>query len=158
MGPGAVQATGADLTCAYEVGKVGGASGAALLCGGMTGTMEASARGAKEAGGVTIGVGPTGNKADMNPYIDYPLLTNMHAARNYMNVISSDILIFVSVRSPGTLSELAHAIQMQKPSIVVQGSENLQAYIAELEAERVSFVGSADALSTQLKQLLLAQK
>jgi len=151
MGPGAKEATTEDLACAYEVGKLVASTGAVLLCGGMKGTMEGSAKGAQEAGGLTIGIGPTRDKADMNPYIDLPLLTSMHAGRNYMNVISSDILIFVSVGSPGTLSELAYAIQMRIPSIIIRGAENLQTYVAELNADQVWFVESIDELNSRLE-------
>lgn len=154
MGPGEAQATQDDLDCAFAVGKLVGQSGAALLCGGMKGTMSESARGAKEVGGVTIGIGPTRDKADMNEYIDYPLLTSMHAGRNYMNIISSDMLVFVSVGSPGTLSELAYAIQMERPSIIIRGSDKLKAYIEEMEAENVIFVDSLEILQTKLTELL----
>ena len=143
-----------DLSCAFEVGKIVGQSGATLLCGGMKGTMAESARGAKEVDGVTIGIGPTRDKSDMNEYIDYPLLTSMHAGRNYMNIISSDVLIFVSVGSPGTLSELAYAIQMERPSIIIRGSEKLKEYVEEMKAENVTFVDSLEELETKLKELL----
>jgi uncharacterized protein (TIGR00725 family) len=154
MGPGEAQATNDDLVCAFEVGKIVGQSGVALLCGGMKGTMAESARGAKEVDGVTIGIGPTRDKADMNEYIDYPLLTSMHAGRNYMNIISSDVLIFVSVGSPGTLSELAYAIQMERPSIIIRGSEKLKAYVEEMKAKTVTFVDSLEELKDQLNNLL----
>jgi len=154
MGPGEAQVTKDDLDCAFEVGKIVGQSGAALLCGGMKGTMSESARGAKEVGGVTIGVGPTRDKSDMNEYIDYLLLTSMHAGRNYMNILSSDVLVFVSVGSPGTLSELAYSIQMERPTIIIRGSNKLKAYITEMQSKTVTFVDSLDDLSRQLKNFL----
>jgi hypothetical protein len=154
MGPGEVQATTEDLSCAYEVGKIVGQLEVALLCGGMKGTMSECARGAKEVGGVTIGIGPTRDKADMNEYIDYPLLTSMHAGRNYMNIISSDVLVFVSVGSPGTLSELAYAIQMERPSIVIRGSEKLKAYVEEMGAQHVTFVDTLAEVKSKLTTLI----
>jgi uncharacterized protein (TIGR00725 family) len=154
MGPGEKQSTKEDTECAFQIGKIVAKTGAVLLCGGMSGTMEASAQGAKEAGGLTVGIGPTKDKADMNPYIDIPLLTNMSAGRNYMNAISSDILIFVSVGSPGTLSELAFAIQMEVPSIVIRGSEKLKSYISEF-TEDVIFVDSIEELESKLNDLLI---
>lgn len=132
MGPGETQATTQDLKMAYEVGKLVAEIDAVLLCGGMKGVMETSAQGAQEHGGLTVGIGPTDNKEDMNPYIDIPLVTNMHAGRNYINVSSSDILIFISVGSPGTLSELAHAIQLKKPIYILNASEKLVTFITEL--------------------------
>lgn len=71
-----------------------------------------------------------------------------------MNVISSDILIFVSVGSPGTLSELAFAIQMQVPSIVIHGSEKLKSYISEFGEGDVTFLDSTEELELKLNDLL----
>lgn len=79
MGPGEKQSSKEDIECAFEVGKIVAKTGAVLLCGGMSGTMEASAKGAQEAGGLTAGIGPTKDKADMNQYVDIPLLTSMSA-------------------------------------------------------------------------------
>jgi uncharacterized protein (TIGR00725 family) len=154
MGPGEKQASKEDLKCAFEVGKLVAGTGAVLLCGGMSGTMEESAKGAQEAGGLTVGIGPTKDKADMNQYLDIPLLTSMSAGRNFINVISSDILIFVSIGSPGTLSELAYAIQMEIPSIVIRGSEKLQSCINEFTEGVVTFVDSMEELQAKLDELL----
>ena len=150
----AARATKEDIEYAFKIGRLVAQSGSVLLCGGMSGTMEASAKGAKEAGGITVGIGPTKDKKDMNEYLDIPLLTGMHAGRNFMNVISSDVLIFVSVGSPGTLSELAFAIQMEKPSIVLNGSEKLKSYIDEISDKRITFVDGLDELSLKLEGLL----
>lgn len=90
----------------------------------------------------------------MNQYIDIPLLTGMHAGRNFMNIISSDVVIFVSIGSPGTLSELAFAIQMERPSIVMHGSEKLKSYIDEILNGVVMFADSLSELETNLKKLL----
>ena len=154
MGPGEKEATREDIDHAFEIGKLVAKTDSVLLCGGMSGTMEASAKGAQEAGGLTIGIGPTKDKEDMNKYLDIPLLTGMHAGRNFMNVISSDVLVFVSVGSPGTLSELAFAVQTEKPSIVIRGSEKLKSYIDELSSKSVNFVDSLDELDKKLKELL----
>lgn len=154
MGPGEKEATQEDIECAFQVGKIVAKTGVVLLCGGMSGVMEASAKGAQEAGGLTVGIGPTKDKADMNQYIDIPLLTSMSAGRNFMNAISSDILIFVSVGSPGTLSELAFAIQMEVPSIIIRGSEKLKSYINEFAGDSVTFVDSTEELEAKLHKLL----
>lgn len=154
MGPGQNEASPEDNEYAYQIGKIVAENEAVLLCGGMSGTMEASAKGAQESGGLTVGIGPSRDKAEMNRYLDIPLLTSMHAGRNYMNVISSDILIFVSVGSPGTLSELAYAIQMKVPSIVIRGSEKLKAYIAEFANGSVTFVDSLEELEDKFRSMI----
>lgn len=152
MGPGEKEATKKDLDFAFEIGKLVAETNSVLLCGGMSGVMEASAKGAREKGGTTIGIGPTGDKQDMNKYIDILLLTNMHAGRNYMNIISSDALVFVSVASPGTLSELAFAIQTEKPSVVINGSEKLKKCIEEFSAINVLFVDTVEQVAVFLKK------
>lgn len=150
MGPGAKQATQEDLKLAFEVGKAIGEGGAVLLCGAMKGVMEASAQGAKSVGGTTVGIGPVVDKAEINEYIDIPVMTGMGAGRNYQNVISSDLLVFVSVGSPGTLSELAYAIQMEKPSLVINASPELQAYVKTLDTNVVSFVTTLEEIKAAL--------
>lgn len=152
MGPGEKEATKDDLDIAYQAGQLVANLEAVLLCGGMKGTMEATAKGAQAAGGLTIGIGPTREKSDMNPYIDIPLLTSMHAGRNYMNILSSDMLIFVSVGSPGTLSELAYAIQLKKTSIIIRGSQKLRDFVSELDAPNVYFVDSFAELEQAVKR------
>ncbi len=49
---------------AAVVGKYVAEQGAVLVCGGMGGIMEGAAQGAREAGGMTIGILPTDNRAD----------------------------------------------------------------------------------------------
>ena len=154
MGPGKKQASQKDIEDAYKIGKIVAGLDAVLLCGGMSGVMEACAKGAQEAGGLTLGIGPTADKQDMNNYLDIPLLTGMHAGRNYMNVISSDVLVFVSVGSPGTLSELAFAIQVEKPSVVINGSEKLKEYIKEISGTQIIFVDTTNEIKQYLEKML----
>lgn len=154
MGPGEKQATEADLACAYEVGRIVANTGSLLLCGGMSGVMEESARGAQENGGLVLGIGPGIAKAEMNKYVDIPLLTGMHAGRNFINILSSDVLVFVGVGSPGTLSELAYAIQLNKPTYIIRGSEKLRAYIEEFQSSSVEFIDTLSNLENSLRTQL----
>lgn len=101
------------LRLAEEVGYEIGKSGAALICGGLSGVMEAACRGAKRAGGLTIGVIPTTRKADANPHVDIVIATGMGTARNVIIVRSADALIAVD-GSFGTLSEISHAFEQGK--------------------------------------------
>src|SRR5207245_10931429 len=70
------------LALAEEVGFLIARADAVLICGGLNGVMEASAKGAKRGGGLAVGVLPTGNTADSNPHIDLPLATAMSPAGN----------------------------------------------------------------------------
>lgn len=154
MGPGSKDAREDDVPYAYEVGKLVAKNNHLLLCGGMTGVMEASAKGASEGGGLVIGICPTADKKDANQYIDIPIVTGMGAGRNFMNILSSDILVFIGVSSPGTLSELAYAIQLAKPTIILRGNADLKNYVQkELKSEKVIFVETFIELEKKLEEL-----
>jgi uncharacterized protein (TIGR00725 family) len=89
---------------------------AVLITGGLTGAMEAASKGAKAAGGLTIGVLPGFSSRDANPYIDLPIVTGLSEARNIIIVRTADVLIAVG-GGPGTLSEIAFALKLEKPVI-----------------------------------------
>ncbi|HID40135.1 MAG TPA: TIGR00725 family protein [Calditrichaeota bacterium] len=104
---------------AYEVGKEIGKRGYGLICGGMGGVMEASAKGCQENGGLTIGIIPHKNKEEANPYLDIVIPTGMGIMRNLLIVRSAAVLIAIDGRY-GTLSEIAFALQIGKPVIGLQ--------------------------------------
>lgn len=99
----------AFLETAREVGRLLGERGAVLVCGGLGGVMEAAARGAKEAGGLTIGILPGGDRDDANPSIDVPLATGLGYTRNSIVALNADAIIAVDGEY-GTLSEIAYGI------------------------------------------------
>jgi uncharacterized protein (TIGR00725 family) len=98
------------------IGREVAARRAVLLTGGLTGAMEAAAKGAQRAGGLTIGVLPGFSPQDANPYIDVPIVTGLSEARNIIIVRTADVLIAVG-GGPGTLSEIAFALKLHKPVI-----------------------------------------
>ena len=114
MGPASCSLTTYDL--ARQVGFLIGQKGALLICGGGSGVMEASARGAKEAGGITIGILPGATAADANPYIDIPIVTDLGNARNIINILTSQVIIAVH-GAYGTLSEIALAMKCSIPLV-----------------------------------------
>ena len=103
---------------AAQVGRYIAEHGGVLVCGGMGGIMEGAARGAKEGGGVTIGILPTDDKRDANPYIDYAIPTGFGEARNLMVVRTADVVVALPGKY-GTLSEMAFARLFKKPVISV---------------------------------------
>ena len=103
---------------AAKVGNYIAEQGGVLVCGGMGGVMEGAAKGAKEAGGVTIGVLPTDNKEDANEYIDYVIPTGFGEARNIIVVRSADAVVALPGKY-GTLSEMAFALKAKKPLVSV---------------------------------------
>ncbi|UCD70469.1 MAG: TIGR00725 family protein [Syntrophobacterales bacterium] len=101
---------------ASAVGREIGSRGAVLICGGLGGVMEFAAKGAKEAGGFTIGILPGTSKEEANGYIDIPIVTGLGHARNVIIAHSSDSIIAISGEH-GTLSEIAIGLKLKKTVI-----------------------------------------
>lgn len=91
---------------AFQVGKLIAEKGAIVVCGGLGGVMEAAARGAKQAGGFTVGILPGNLPQDANPSIDLAIATGMGYARNSLVAMNADVLIAVDGQY-GTLTEIA---------------------------------------------------
>jgi len=108
------------LKVAEEIGYLIAKKGAALICGGGGGIMEAACRGAKMADGLTIGILPE-DKAYANPFLDVGLTTHIGRARNYVLVRSADAVIGIAGRW-GTLNEIALSLNVGKPTVVVRGT------------------------------------
>ncbi len=104
---------------AEEVGEGIARLGAVLLCGGMGGVMLAACRGAKAAGGLTVGILPGNERSQANPYVDIPIATGMGEARNLIIIRSADALVAVG-GSYGTLSEIGFALKMGKKVIGIK--------------------------------------
>jgi uncharacterized protein (TIGR00725 family) len=104
---------------AHALGQHIAQRGWILLNGGRNcGVMEASARGAKEAGGLTVGILPDADMRHTSVYIDIPILTGLGSGRNNINVLSSDVVIACR-GGAGTLSEIALALKAKRPVILV---------------------------------------
>jgi len=101
---------------AYEVGKEIARNGAVLICGGLSGVMEASCKGAKEEGGLTVGIIPTEDENDANKYVDIKIPTGIGYARNVPIILSAHAVIAIN-GSSGTLSEIGYALTFNKPII-----------------------------------------
>lgn len=101
---------------AEEVGKEIARRGAAVVCGGLGGVMEAVCKGARGQGGLTIGIIPSDFKDDANRYVQIPIVTGMGMGRNVMLVKTADVVIAVG-GGFGTLSEIAHALNLGKTVI-----------------------------------------
>jgi hypothetical protein len=101
---------------AEEVGRLIALRGWMLVCGGLGGVMEAAARGAHEAGGVTIGLLPGNDRDSANQFITIPITTGLGEGRNLLIVRTADLLIAVGGEY-GTLSEIALALKTGKPVI-----------------------------------------
>lgn len=96
----------AAVEAAFEVGRLIARAGAVVVCGGLGGVMEAACRGAREEGGLAVGILPGGSPADANPWVDLPIATGLGYTRNALVVMNADAVIAVDGEY-GTLSEIA---------------------------------------------------
>jgi hypothetical protein len=113
---GSASADAEIAALAEEVGREIARRGAILVCGGRGGVMEAACRGAKAAGGTTVGILPGTDHREANAYVDIPIATGMGEARNVIVVRSADAVIAVS-GGYGTLSEIGLALKMGRPVV-----------------------------------------
>ena len=122
---GVIGASRADeelMELAEAVGEEIASRGFALVCGGMTGVMEAACRGARKKGGLTIGIIPSDQKSDANPHVQIPVVTGMGVARNVILVKTADVLVAVGGEF-GTLSEIGHALNIGKTVVSLRSWE-----------------------------------
>jgi uncharacterized protein (TIGR00725 family) len=113
---GGSQCSPQEARLAEEVGRELAKRGAILVCGGLSGVMEAACRGGSSEGGVTIGILPGDSRQAANPYVQFPIVTGIGYARNVAVVKSAQAVIAIG-GSYGTLSEISHALQNGIPVI-----------------------------------------
>ncbi|MHA2425991.1 MAG: TIGR00725 family protein [Candidatus Thorarchaeota archaeon] len=132
------------LELAEELGEVIAKRGAAVVCGGLGGVMEAACKGAKKHGGLTIGLLPSLEKENANDYIDIAIPTGFGYARNFLVARTGDAVIAIS-GSAGTLSEMAIAWFSDKPLIALASSGGWASELAgkKLDNRRTDEVFSA---------------
>ena len=105
---GGSDADPAILSLAKSVGGAIAEQGAVLICGGFGGVMEAAACGAKEKGGLTVGILSNYKKETANPFIDITIPTGLGHARNFLVAAAGDIVVALP-GSHGTRSEVSAA-------------------------------------------------
>ena len=101
---------------AYEVGQGIAQAERTLVCGGLGGVMESACQGAQESGGTTIGILPGTSTDQANPFLTHAIVTGLGIARNVIIVRSAQVLIAIH-GGPGTLSEVAYALQLGVPVV-----------------------------------------
>ncbi|HAC65440.1 MAG TPA: TIGR00725 family protein [Cyanothece sp. UBA12306] len=131
MGPGE-KATPEDLKNAYQLGQLIALQGWVLLTGGRkAGVMEQASQGAKEVGGLTIGILPDNNTDNVSDAVDIAIFTGLGNARNNINVLSSDVVIACGM-GLGTASEVALALKNDKPVILLSNNLLSQEFFSNL--------------------------
>lgn len=148
-----------DGACPPEVAQVAEAVGTELarrgctvVCGGLGGVMEAACRGAKQAGGTTVGILPGESRKMRNAYVDIPIVTGLGEARNVLVVKSSQAVIAIGGRY-GTLSEIALALKLGIPVIGLNTWELRRE--GEVDTGIVCAETAADAVEVALSLAIL---
>jgi uncharacterized protein (TIGR00725 family) len=124
------------LDTALEVGRLIARSGAVVVCGGLGGVMEAASRGAREEGGLVVGILPGNSPVDANPWIDIPIVTGLGYTRNALVVMNADAIIAVDGEY-GTLSEIAHGLIHGKKVVGLRTWDVRGVAVAETAEEAV---------------------
>ncbi|NIO07180.1 MAG: TIGR00725 family protein [Deltaproteobacteria bacterium] len=101
------------LALAESVGRLVGSRGGVIVCGGLGGVMEAASRGAKQSGGLTVGILPTYDASTGNPFLDIKIPSGMGHGRNLLVVASGDVVVAMP-GSLGTQSEVAYALLLKR--------------------------------------------
>jgi uncharacterized protein (TIGR00725 family) len=118
----------AQLAAAEEVGRRIAGLGLTLLCGGRGGVMEAACRGAVSEGGISVGLLPDEDPAAANPYVTIPIAAGIGVARNAL--IARAALCLVAIGGGyGTISEIAFALQFDKPVFGLAGAPELRGVV-----------------------------
>lgn len=139
MGPGS-KATTNDLRNAYEIGKWCALNNFVVLTGGRNeGVMNEALKGSKEAGGLTVGILPSDDRDIFSEYIDIPIITNMRSGRNYINVLSSDLIVVCGIDG-GTSSEISLAINPGKKIVMVGLDKESNDFFKKLADDQIFVV------------------
>jgi uncharacterized protein (TIGR00725 family) len=104
---------------AEKVGRLLAARGCVVVTGGIGEVMAAAARGAKAAGGTTIGVLPGTERNAGNEWLDHEIVTGVGHGRNLAGAASGDAVIAVG-GSWGTLAEIAYASMLGRRVVILE--------------------------------------
>lgn len=145
MGAGE-SATQTDRDNAYQLGNYIAQQGWVLLTGGRNvGVMDAASRGAKAAGGLTIGILPDSDSDAVSDAVDVVIITGMGSARNNINVLSSHVVVACGV-GLGTVSEVALALKANKPVILLNEYPEMNHFFSNLSSQKL--LQAPDPLAT----------
>ncbi len=115
---------------AYETGREIARSGHVLVSGGLGGVMRASCRGAREAGGLTVGIIPQAEHSFANEFCDIVIPSGMGLARDFLNALCADGIIVIGGGS-GTLSEICAAYMHKRPMVAIRNTGGMAEQYAD---------------------------
>ena len=118
------------LEAARRLGRLLAEAGWVVLTGGRpAGVMDAACAGAKAVpGSLTIGILPTGPDGAVSGSVDIAVFTGVGEARNTINVLSSDVVVACGVEGAGTASEVALALKLGRPTVLLAPSPEAAAF------------------------------
>jgi len=119
IGSGSCEPDSELARLAEEVGRRLAEAAVTVVCGGMTGVMEAAAKGAAEAGGEAIGIVPTSELRDANPHCTHVVATGIGHGRNLAVVSSGEAVIAVGGEW-GTLAEIGFARRLGRTVVALR--------------------------------------
>lgn len=127
---GASEAQSSTLHAARQLGRLAAEAGWVVLTGGRpAGVMEAACAGAKSVpGSLTIGVLPTGPDGPVSEHVDVAVFTGVGEARDVINVLSSDVVVACGVEGPGTAAEVALALKLARPTVLLAAAPAASAF------------------------------
>jgi uncharacterized protein (TIGR00725 family) len=142
-----------DLDNAYRLGRLLAEAGWTILSGGRdAGVMREVNRGAKSVpGSLTVGVLP-GAASPVAADVDVAIITEMHNARNNINVLSSRVVIACGNGGPGTASEVALALKAGRLVILLGADELTCAFFRRLGGDRVLVAASPEEAAAAARQ------
>jgi uncharacterized protein (TIGR00725 family) len=145
----------ADCDEARELGKLIAGRDWVLLSGGTAlGAMDAACQGAQESGGLVVGVIAQADDSKMSKYVDVPIFTGMMGGRNFINALSSDVMIACATMSTGTLSEIAHALRFGKQVVLLSHEADTRDFLQRLGGQQMHLVDSPAAAVAEVERLL----
>jgi uncharacterized protein (TIGR00725 family) len=157
MGPGE-NAKPEENELAFELGKIIAQTGWIVLTGGRSfGIMDAAMRGAREGGGLTIGVLPGDNAANASDYADIKIMTGMGSARNMINILSSQILVVIGMAA-GTASEVALALKAGKKVILLHQDEITIRFFKNIGTYKVMIASNVDETMHMIRDYVSVNK
>ena len=146
-----------DIRNAFALGSAIANEGWIVLTGGRNrGVMDAVNKGAKASGGLTVGILPTNDRRAMSLAVDVAIITDMGSARNYINVLTSDVIVACGAGGAGTASEIALALKSEKFVVLFNNSKESRAFFKKISGRLVL---EADSVSKTIDiiKLLLAK-
>lgn len=151
---GSGSGTATDVSNARELGRLTAEKGWVLVTGGRNaGAMKAVNEGAKQAGGLTIGILPD-RKTEISSSVDVAIVTDIGESRNNVIVLSADVVVACGADDPGTASEVALALKAGKPVILVGTDEIACSFFRKIGGNGIQIADSPEQAVQLINDLL----